>query len=317
MNQALWHVSATASELQPVEAPRDTDRVPVTSRYSMISTGSERLVALGTAAPAGSPLDAPYAEGDYGFPIKYGYSLVGHDPDGRVVHCLHPHQSTAFVRSEDLFRLPDSVPAKRGALLSNMETVLNACWDAQLCDGQDVLVSGFGNIGALLANTLRLQHDLYPVVIETDRWRRAKARELGFETLQPGEVTQSFDRILHTSRTRDGLQFAIDHAARDGTVVELSWYGTEPVELWLGEAFHRNRVRLVSSQVATIPPAVADSVTIGSRKALAADLLTDASFDALLTNELSFAESPAFFSGLRDGTTGDGLIWLINYEGDT
>jgi threonine dehydrogenase-like Zn-dependent dehydrogenase len=313
MNQSLWHVSASQSELRDVERPAQEGLVAIDGLYSMISTGSERLVALGKAAPAGAELDAPYATGDYGFPIKYGYSLVGHDAQSRLVHCLHPHQSTAYVRPEDLFALPGPVSPRRGALLSNMETALNAIWDADIAGRKDVLVCGFGAVGALLANTLRLHNDTSPVVVETDAWRLDKACELGFEAHRPTDVQGEFSRVVHASCSGSGLQFSIDHAATDAIVVELSWYGLDSVTIDLGGRFHRNRVRLVSSQVGTIPPVVQDTVTVAKRKAIAAELLGDASFDALITKEISFGDTPGFFARLRKGQVGDGLIWLIKY----
>lgn len=313
MTQALWHTSATHSELREVEPPADATRVVVRSAYSMISTGTERLVAAGLAAAADADPGAPYVEGGFGFPIKYGYSLVGRTPDGRAVHCLHPHQSQAWVDPAALFALPDALPLRRAALLSNMETVLNGIWDARLGGERDVLLCGFGNIGALLATTLRLQHNIDAVIAETDAWRRQQARALGFATCAPDDITQRFARLIDTSGSAAGLQFCIDHCAPDGTVVELSWFGKRPLALDLGAAFHRNRVRLQSSQVSTIPPHMRDEVSVTRRKQLAAELLGDASYDALLTNELSFADAPQFFDDLRQGREGHGLVWIIRY----
>ncbi len=313
MNRALWHVSATESELQTVQTPTDPDLVAVESLYSSISVGSERLVATGKAARPGAPFDAPYVEGDFGFPIKYGYSLVGRDAQGRIVHCLHPHQSTAFVSQQACFALGASLDSRRAALLSNMETVLNAIWDARLERAHDVLLCGFGGIGALLANTLRLSNGIRPTVVETDAWRREKARALGFEAFSPDNLNTSFARIIHSSSSADGLQFCIDHCSLNGRIVELSWYGTRPVQLELGTGFHRNRVRLISSQVSAIPVHMSDAVSIESRKQLASDLLVDTSYDELISNEIPFEESPAFFDDLRHGREGNGLIWLIRY----
>ncbi|MDH3613216.1 MAG: zinc-binding alcohol dehydrogenase [Gammaproteobacteria bacterium] len=313
MNCALWHTSPTKSELRAVKPPPDTALVAVESSFSMVSTGTERLVATGRAALAGAALDAPYVEGDFGFPIKYGYSLVGRDYSGNIVHCLHPHQSVAYVHADDLYTLPESVSPRRAALLSNMETVVMATWDVRLDDHQDVMLCGFGNIGALLANTLRLDKQLSPVIVETDKWRRDKAGALGFEAIAPEQYSGTHARIIDSSCSAAGLQFCIDHCAPDGIIVELSWYGVDPLNVNLGGAFHRNRVQLLSSQVSTIPAHLQGRETSASRKDIASDLLADASFDELITNEVAFADSPAFFDALRDGRQGDGLIWLITY----
>jgi threonine dehydrogenase-like Zn-dependent dehydrogenase len=255
-------------------------------------------------------VDAP---GDFGLPIKYGYSLVGHAADGALVHCLHPHQSTAYALAEDLYILPAGIDPKRAALLSNMEAVLNAIWDAGTDLPASVMICGFGNIGALLANTLRLHANIDAIIIETEQWRRKQARSMDFECCAPENNLDSSSVIFHTSGTQDGLQFCLDSVAVDGTVVELSWYGTKAVSLQLGGNFHWNRVRLLSTQVSSIPPSVRAKIDYKKRNDIAAELLSDNSYDALITQLIPFDESPSFFDGLRSAVPNDGLIWLIEY----
>lgn len=313
MNQALWHVDSKNSALRPVNAPHDKNLQSIDSLYSMISIGTERLVATGGAAPASRDTGLAYTQGDFGLPIKYGYSLVGHTADGALVHCLHPHQSTAYVRPQHLYALPAGFDPKRAALLSNMETVLNAIWDAGTDLPASVTICGFGNVGALLANTLRLHRSIDATIVETNPWRRKQAQSMGFECCAPENNLDSTAVIFHSSGTQDGLQYCLDSVALNGTVVELSWYGTEPVSLHLGGNFHWNRVRLVSSQVSSIPPTVSDNIDHKKRKDIAAELLSDTSYDALITKLIPFNESPAFFERLRSDSRGDGLIWLIEY----
>ncbi len=312
MNRALWHVSPTHSELRPVKPPLNIDLMAVDSLYSLISTGTERLVACAETG-VGIGMAIPGMRGDFELPIKYGYSLVGLDLEERLVHCMHPHQSTAYVAKSDLYRPTSIVTPRRLTLLSNLETVLNAIWDAEIGAGQDILVCGFGNVGALLAQTLLVSEGIGPVVAETDQWRLFKARDLGFEAFHPAELTTSFSLIFHTSCTESGLQFCIERAGLEATIVELSWYGAGTVGVRLGGNFHRNRVRLVSSQVSAIPVRMRDAIDFSMRKAMAADLLTDDRYDNLITNEIAFEESAEFFNLLRTGQQGDGLIWLIRY----
>ncbi len=314
MSEALWHVDATRSELRSSAAPDDTSRVTVRACYSMISTGTERLVACGLVPPSAAEVMAvPCMAGGFSFPIKYGYSLVGIDPDGRAVHCLHPHEAIARVDAADLVALPEHAPLARMALVSNLETAINATWDAEVERGADALVCGFGAVGALLALTLRLMHGVEPVIVERDGYRAGIARDLGFETHAGDEGVDAHRLLFNTSGTGSGLQWCLDHAGMEATVVELGWYGATAIPLVLGAQFHFNRVRIVSSQVGTVAASHRDSVTHTERRATAADLLTDAAFDALPRTRIPFAEAPRFFDTLRAGTLPEGLIWLIDY----
>ena len=65
------------------------------------------------------------------------------------------------------------------------------------------------------------------------------------------------DLVIEASGSAAALDQALDALAFGGTCVVCSWYGTKPVELRLGGAFHRRRLRIVSSQVSTIDAALA------------------------------------------------------------
>src|SRR5918997_288478 len=75
-------------------------------------------------------MHAPFQEGQFPFPVKYGYSAVGIVEDGpanllgRLVFALHPHQNRFVVPAEALTPVPDAVPGRRAVLAANMETAL-------------------------------------------------------------------------------------------------------------------------------------------------------------------------------------------------
>ena len=79
---------------------------------------------------------APHQQGEFPFPVKYGYAAVGlveEGPDallGRSMFALYPHQSTFVLPERRVIPLPESVPARRAILAANMETALNALWDS-------------------------------------------------------------------------------------------------------------------------------------------------------------------------------------------
>jgi len=314
MSRALWHISPSQSELRHVSRPENQSLQQVHALFSMVSTGTERLVARGEVdATSDQSMAVPYMEGSFGLPIKYGYSLVGSNEDGEILHCMHPHQSTVYVAAKNFFLAPEGVPAKRMVLLSNMETAITAIWDAALDEFGDVVICGFGNIGSLLATTLRLTSGTDPIVVEADSWRRKRAADMGFQSFKPSDLHDEFRVCFNTTSSETGLQWCIDHLGIEGTVVELSWYGNQSVSLALGRRFHRNRIRIVSSQVATIPAHMQEQVNVADRKRICADLLTDKGFDELVTNEIAFEELPQFFDLLRRGSQGNGVIWVVKY----
>ena len=123
-----------------------------------ISRGTERLVANGEVPESEwARMRAPLQAGAFPYPVKYGYSATGivtAGPDaliGKTVFCLHPHQDHFQVPEAMLAVVPDGIPAKRATLAANMETALNAHWDAGTLPGDRVLVVGAGIVGLLTA----------------------------------------------------------------------------------------------------------------------------------------------------------------------
>lgn len=299
------------SELKESLLPNMEAKVELKSRYSMISTGTERLVASGLIHPDfRSHMAVPYMEGDFSLPIKYGYSVIAEKTNGSLVHTMHPHQQILQVQEEELFALPANLPAARAALISNMETVINAIWDSRPEQGQAIAICGFGNIGSLLANTLRVHHGIEVKIIERDPWRAAKAQELGWRM---AESQDEFEIIYHCTANAKGLNHCLGILEEEGRLIELSWYGSEAVAVELGKNFHYKRLQMISSQVSLIPKSMRGEYDYAKRKSLAAKWLLDKSYDQLISHIIPFQESPQFFANLRKGTQENGLIYLIKF----
>ncbi|MFC3121438.1 zinc-dependent alcohol dehydrogenase [Agaribacter flavus] len=318
-NLALWHVDNTKSELREVDTAKlDSELIQVNSLFSLVSSGTEKLVATGNVnKKLVDKMSVPYMQGSFSLPIKYGYSLVGKTQDNALVHVLHPHQQIAYVNKADVFPLPADIPAKRLSLLSNMETIVNAIWDSEhllTLSNKDlpIAICGFGNIGALLACTLKQIALKNITIIETDEWRASKAAALGFKVSSPLIKNQQYTLIYHTTCTQEGIQWSLQSACFEGTIVELSWYASEAVELVLGEHFHYNRLRIISSQVSNIPGHKPDE-TYASRKKLAINFLRDPIYDSLFAEDIELKDAPDFFNHLRNQTLPKGLIWCIRY----
>lgn len=308
--KALWHVNKNETAILEEEIGRNGRmEVLVKTRYSCISSGTETLVANGSVPNAlKETMRVNYMGGSFDFPIKYGYSLVGETEDGRFVHLMHPHQDKLFVREADLFTIPANLPLKRATLLSNMETTINAVWDAQLKGDAKILIIGFGGIGALLALTVKQYTGINPSVLELDKIKLEKAKYLGF-SMDDG----NFDIIFHTSSSNTGLQFALDHVRKDGSVIELSWYGDKQVNLHLGGNFHYNRIKLISSQVSTVSP-FGPVKGYRERKEIACQILLSDVFDEIISTEIPFEDTPAYFNRLKTLGNKSALATTINYH---
>ena len=277
-------------------------------------------MACGSVPPSlHEAMRVPYMRGDFSFPLQYGYSLVGevhsegHPLHGQLVHVMHPHAEMAIVRESDVFPVPEGIPAARATLAANVETALTALWDANVNMGDRVLVTGFGMIGSLVARLLSMIRAVEVDVQEIHPDRCSAAQEMGFQVISCEAKEGHYDIAFHTSGTSAGLQASLDAVGKEGTVVELSWYGTKAVKVLLGSAFHVQRKRLISSQVSNIPANKSARWDYRRRKEVVFDLLKDPAFDRHITENINFADCPAFFESLRKQLPA-GIGYAIQYD---
>ncbi|MCW8085289.1 zinc-dependent alcohol dehydrogenase [Sabulicella glaciei] len=294
MNRALWHVAAGVAELRPAPEPEPREgEIVVRALASALSRGTERLVHRGRVAPSQhAAMRGPMQEGEFPFPVKYGYCVVGEAADGRRLFCLHPHQERFALPSSLCAPVPDAVPTPRAVLGANMETALNAVWDAAPLPGERALVVGAGVVGLLCAFLLARIPGLAVSVTDRDPSRRAVAESFGARFAAPEEAPDEQELILHCSGSEAGLRLALERAAFEARIVEASWFGDAEPALPLGARFHQRRLRLVSTQVGSVSPAMRGRRSHAERMALALSLLDDGRLDALLGPMVPFAELP-------------------------
>jgi threonine dehydrogenase-like Zn-dependent dehydrogenase len=276
---------------------------------SGISRGTETLVFRGRVPPdQRARMRAPFQEGDFPGPVKYGYLNVGaveegpSDLRGRTVFCLYPHQTAYVVPAGAVSIVPEGIPPARAVLAGTVETAVNALWDAAPLVGDRVAVVGAGMLGCCVARLLHRFPAVRVTLVDVDPERAEIAAALGVDFALPEEADGGCDLAVHTSATSAGLQRALDLLAAEGTVIDLSWYGDTKVRLLLGGAFHSGRLGIRSSQVGVISPARAARRTAADRVALALELLRDPAFDALLTGESHFDELPEVMARLAAGS---------------
>ena len=262
---------------------------------------------------------APFQEGDFPGPVKYGYLNVGAVEEGpaelrgRTVFCLYPHQTAYVVPARAVSVVPDGVPPARAVLAGTVETAVNALWDATPLIGDRVAVVGAGMVGCCVARLLARFPNVHVTLVDVDAGRAEVAAALGVGFALPAAAAGGCDLVVHTSATSAGLQLSLDLLATEATVIDLSWYGDEEVRLSLGGAFHAGRLGIRSSQVGTVSPARGARRTSADRLALALDLLRDPAFDALLTGESHFDELPDVMGRLAAGSL-SALCHTIRYD---
>jgi 2-desacetyl-2-hydroxyethyl bacteriochlorophyllide A dehydrogenase len=321
--RAFWLRSPGEGEIRPAALPDPRPgEILVRTRYSGISRGTETLVFCGGVPVSQyATMRAPFQEGDFPGPVKYGYLNVGvveEGPDalrGRTVFCLYPHQTAYVVPADAVVPVPDGVPPRRAVLAGTVETAVNALWDAAPLVGDRITVVGAGMVGCCVAGLLARFPGAHVQLVDTDPARATVAKALGVRFSPPADADRGRDLVIHASASSSGLQRSLELLAPEGTVLELSWYGDREVTLSLGGPFHAGRLSIRSSQVGTVSPARRASRTFADRLALALDLLRDPAFDALITGESRFDELPDV---LRRMVGGDlpGLCHLITYPGD-
>jgi NADPH:quinone reductase-like Zn-dependent oxidoreductase len=320
-SSALWLVAAGRAELRPAAAPfPKPGDLRIRALVSGISRGTESLVFHGRV-PAGEwqRMRCPFQEGDFPFPVKYGYALVGVVEDGpaervgETVFCLHPHQSRATLPARAAVRVPAGVPVERAALAAQIETALNATWDAGPRIGDRIAVVGAGTIGCLVAWLCGRLPGTAVTLIDPGEERRALAATLGVGFATPSHgLPAECDLVFHASGQVDGLNLSLSLAGFEATVIDLSWYGTTEAAIGLGGSFHSQRLTLRSSQVGSVAPARRARWSSARRLALALSLASDPCLDQLVREETPFDSLPAALPSIlgRPGA----LCHLVRYN---
>jgi threonine dehydrogenase-like Zn-dependent dehydrogenase len=319
--RAFWIAAPGKGELRraPLPGPGDGE-VLVRAVASGISRGSEALVFAGRVPESQyAAMRCPFQEGEFPAPVKYGYSSVGVVEAGpaaligRRVFCLHPHQDRYVVPETAALPIPDAVPDARAVLAANMETALNGLWDAAPRLGDRIAVIGAGVVGCLVAALAARIPGTQVELIDTNPAREAVAAALGCRFARPEAASGEVDLVIHCSGSAAGLATALQLAAFEATVLELSWYGAGDVAAPLGENFHSRRLTLRSSQVGAVAAAQRARWPHRRRLALALDLLADPVFDRLVTGDSAFADLPQAMARLaRD--PGGALCHLVRYS---
>ncbi|MDX2202137.1 MAG: zinc-binding alcohol dehydrogenase [Hyphomicrobiaceae bacterium] len=317
--RAIWYAGQGRVELRTGRlGPLAPGLARVRTLYSGISRGTERLVFTGAIAESEwQRMRGPNQEGDFPFPVKYGYCATGIVEEGpaqllgKTVFCLHPHQEAFDATPGELAVIPAEVPARRATLTANMETALNALWDSGAGPGDRIVVVGAGIVGLLVAALAARLPGAEVTSVDVNAARRPIAEALGAAFAPPEAAPRDADVVFHASASSAGLNTAIRAAGLEGTIVELSWYGDRPVTVDLGDAFHSRRLRLISSQVGQISPSRRPRWDYPRRRVAAVGLLADEALDQLVSEEIAFDKAPEELPRIL--ASSEGLAPVIRY----
>ncbi len=298
--RAFWIMEPGRGELRTERLPTPSaGEVLVRASYGAVSRGTESLVFNGRVPESERQrMRCPHQVGDFPGPLKYGYSNVGRveagsaELVGRQVFCLFPHQSAYVVPASVVLPLPPGVPPERAVLAANLETAVNAVWDAEPRLGDRVTVLGAGIVGCLCAYLLARHPGLTVELVDLCAERAPIAHALGASFALTGDATGERDLVVHASGSEAGLRTCLALAGKEATVLELSWFGAAEVRLPLGEAFHVRRLSLRSSQVGTLSPRARARFDHRARLSLALELCKDPVLDRLIDTETRFEDLP-------------------------
>lgn len=292
----------------------------VRTAYSGISGGTEMLAYRGELDPD-MVLDEALGAlgGTFRYPFRYGYSCVGRVehgtrrlPPGTLVFAYHPHQDRFLVAETDAVPLAPGTDLREATLLPLVETALQLTLDAGPVLREPVAVLGLGAVGLLTALLLR-SVGAEVLAGEPRACRREVAGSLGIRAVAPEQLPElvavttsgrGVPLLVELSGTPSALADGLALLAHEGVALVGSWYGRKPVPLPLGADFHRRRLVLRSSQVSTVPAALAARWDAGRRRQAARRLLGELPLAALATSQFPFSDAAGAYAAVDRGEPG-------------
>jgi threonine dehydrogenase-like Zn-dependent dehydrogenase len=198
-------------------------------------------------------------------------------------------------------------------LLPLVETALQVTLDAGTGYRDRVIVLGAGVLG-LLTSLLLQRSGWRPLIAEPLQWRRAVASSLGVTTAAPEElVKEEVPLVIDASGNPDAPAMALNMLAHEGTLLVASWFGTKPVVLPLGGAFHRRRLTIRSTQVSTVPARLSGTWSRSRRRQETVALLPELPLAQLCTHVFDLGDAAEAFRAVDQGKPGL-MHAVLNYD---
>ncbi|MBC7877759.1 MAG: zinc-binding alcohol dehydrogenase [Anaerolineales bacterium] len=310
-------------------SPLKEDEVLVETICSAISAGTEMLVYRGEFPHLADAHDN--VSSNLNYPLAYGYACVGKVIEigkmvngewlNRRVFSFQPHTTHFIAKTDSLIPIPDSLNPETASFLPSMETAVNLVQDGAPILGERVLVLGQGVVGLCTASLLTE----FPLesLVTVDQFelrrnaifvegQRSKVKNLSPSDLRLSTFDQN-DLTFELSGSPSALNDAIALTTFSGRIVIGSWYGEKRADIDLGGAFHRSRIKLISSQVSTISPELSGRWDKPRRFATAWNALERIKPEKWITHRFSLNDAEKAYQ-LLDENPQETIQVIFNYS---
>ena len=295
---------------------KNNKTVLVKTIYSGISKGTEKLVSSKSVSKDQFELmKAPFQEGSFNLPIKYGYINVGNIIDGprkyinKKIFSLYPHQDLYEISIQNLIFLPKG-NLRKYILTANMETAINIFWDTQSKSNNKILIVGLGSVGLLTAFFFKINGYKNVYVFDNNKNKRKIANYLGLNFIDIRKI-EKIDVAINTTANYKVLNSLMEKLSIEGKLVEARWYGKNKGEIALGVYFHSKRLKIISSQVSKIPKYMKNKYDFEGRLKLAIKSLKNSKLEKLITSESNFFDlEKDYYKILQNKDT---IMHLVKY----
>ena len=319
--EELWFTAPGDVAIRQAEiAHPAAGQVLVETHCSAVSAGTELLLYRGQI-PQEMVLDASIAslQEQSVYPLRYGYASVGRimrlgegvDKNwlSRRVFAFQPHGSHFLAAPDQLIAIPDDVADEDAVFLANMETAVNLVHDGAPLLGERVAVLGFGVVGLLLASVLK-QFPLQQLVgADALALRRDLAVQTGVTFVADPDsaadiaklrehLNESADLIYEVSGAPAALNLAIELSGFGSRIVVGSWYGEKSAPIFLGGEAHRNRLKIITSQVSTLAPELSGRWDKSRRFRVAWEMLRQVRPSQWISHRAPLAQAPELYRQL-------------------
>ena len=338
--ECLYFTAPRSVSIQHESLPSPKpDQVLVQTQLSAISPGTETLIYRGEL-PAELPLDEsiPSLQGSFSYPFQYGYAAVGRvieagsQVDGhwldKAVFAFQPHASHFAASPHELQQLPEDLSLEDAVFLPNMETAVNLVMDGAPLLGEKIVVFGQGVVGLLVTALLArfplaslVTLDRFPLRRQASLASGAHASLDPFQSqalksdlaaAQAADSSVGADLVYELSGSPQALDQAIGTAGYHGRIVIGSWYGDKTAALQLGGRFHRDRLRLISSQVSTLAPELSGRWTKARRFQVAWEMLAEIKPSRFITHRFPLRRASEAYH-LLDQTPEESIQVIFTY----
>ena len=313
-NLAVYFTNVKKIEIREENMPFINEhQVLVQTLFSAISSGTEMLFYHGLVSEE-IPIDEniPVLASHAGYPFKYGYAVVGKvielgrnvEPKwkDKLVFAFHPHESYFAMDPDNLIEI-DGIDTEDALFIANMETAMNFMMDGKPLIGERVLVFGQGVVGILTTSLLAQLPLCELVTVEPYQTRREMSVAFGAmacldpfqddfeEVLNRLFEGEKADLVFDLTGEPKTLEHAISLTGFSGRVIIGSWYGSKTEKVKLNSQFHRQRIKLISSQVSTVAPEYTGAWTKQRRLGVALEMIRRVGPSRLITHRIAIQEA--------------------------